>query len=115
MLALPNLLNGKNTTTRTLVERVRERIAGLGCDGVWARSAGSHVLLGVADEEAFARLTPLGGASYGLAFRDESSGATSSSEVLVNWELLLVDTLPDVIEHALVAIDALDLPAIADA
>jgi hypothetical protein len=114
MLALPNALLGRNTSTRSLVERVRERIAGLGCDRVWARNAGSHVLLGVGEEEAFARLTPLGGASYGLAFRDASS-ATAVSNVLINWEMLLVDTLADVVEHALVAIDALELPATADA
>jgi hypothetical protein len=115
MLALPDARLGKNTSTRTLVERVRERIAGLGCDRVWARNAGSHVLLGVGNEEAFARLTPLGGASYGLAFREASSGATPVSDVLINWEMLLVDTLPDVVEHALVAIDALELPPAADA
>lgn len=82
---------------RPLVDRVRDAIASLGCDRVWARSAGPHVLLGLRGDDAFARLTPLGGGQFGLAFRAPST-----------WEpLLLVDALADVVEHALVAVDAL--------
>ena len=82
---------------RPLVDRVRDAIASLGCDRVWARSAGPHVLLGLRGDDAFARLTPLGGGQFGLAFRGPST-----------WEpLLLVDALADVVEHSLVAVDAL--------
>lgn len=83
---------------RPLVDRVRDAIASLGCDRVWARSAGPHVLLGLRGDDAFARLTPLGNASYGLAFRGPEEA----------WEpLLLVDSLGEIVEHALVAVDAL--------
>jgi hypothetical protein len=67
---------------------------------VWARGAGLHVLLGLYGEEAFARLTPLGGSQFGLAFR--SRGAEGM------WEpLLFAGDLEEVVEHALVAEDAL--------
>ena len=69
---------------------------------VWARSAGLHVLLGLRGQDAFARLTPLGGGAYGLAFR--GSGPDGQRE----WEpLLLVDELEQVVEHALIAEGAL--------
>jgi hypothetical protein len=90
---------------RADLERVRERIAHLGCERVWARSAGSHVLLGLRGEEAYARVSPIRGALYGLAFRAGCGGAQHSNE---KWDgLLLVDTLADVVEHALIAVDAL--------
>ena len=99
-------------TTLTLVDRVRGAIAELstragvrGAD-VWARSAGPHVLLGLCDEEAFARLTPLGGTLFGLAFR--AAGRRPSQKN--SWEpMLLVDELVDVVEHAIVAIEAVPI------
>jgi hypothetical protein len=67
---------------------------------VWARKSGHHVLLGIQGEDAFARLTPLGGTQYGLAFR--------APEPQSGWQpLLLVDELKQVVEHALVAEGAL--------
>jgi hypothetical protein len=95
------------------VERVREKIASLGCDRVWARGSGSQVLLGLRGEDAYARLTPVRdsvrGSVFGLAFRD--AGETSATEPPTSrrgWHpLLLVDTLEDLVEHALVAVDAI--------
>ena len=83
---------------RAPLQRVRDAISALGCSRAWARGAGHHVLV-VLGDEAFARLTPLGGGAFGLAFR---------SRTLQSWEpMLLVDELCDVVEHALVAVDAL--------
>jgi hypothetical protein len=94
---------------RSLVERVRDAVTLFERAAsspphrkVWARSAGLHVLLGLRGKDAFARLTPLGGASYGLAFRG------SGPEGQLEWEpLLLVDELDQVVEHALIAEGAL--------
>ncbi len=86
---------------RPLVDRVRDALASFdGVRPVWARGAGLHVLLGLHGEDAFARLTPLGGTQVGLAFR--------AAEPQAGWEaLLLVDDLEQVVEHALVAEGAL--------
>ena len=81
---------------RTLVDRVSDALAALACTGVWARAVGRHVLLGQNGAEPFARLTALGGGSYGLAFQYAAGGVGGK------WELLLVDDLPAVVEHALV-------------
>ena len=108
------MLQGTTETTReagmTLVDRVHDAIAQLapavaGGPDVWARSAGPHVLMGLSGDEAFARLTPLGGALFGLAFRAlEATGEGGG------WEpLLLVDDLPSVVEHALVAVEAVTI------
>jgi|SRR5579859_2460402 len=112
MLQLLAPLPAKNT--RPLVDRVRDRIAALGCERVWARSADSHILLGRDDEGPFARISPLGGASYGLAFRANDpgpppgDGPQSGGDGVERWEpLFLVDVLGDVVEHALVAVGAL--------
>ena len=94
-----------------LVERVRDTVTSL--QGtlrrprtVWARGSGLHVLLGLYGEDAFARLTPLGGTSYGLAFRSAGAGPRASEGP--GWEpLLLVDELEQVVEHALIAEGAL--------
>jgi hypothetical protein len=83
---------------RTLIERVGDALAALACTRVWVRGAGRHVLLGLNDEEPFARLTALGAGSYGLAFHGGTRG---------EWELLLVDDLPAVVEHALIGANAL--------
>jgi hypothetical protein len=99
-----------HATSLTLVDRVRQAIAELVSRGlpgadVWARSAGPHVLLGFRDQESFARLTPLGGTLFGLAFR-----AASVRERKNAWEpMLLVDELVDVVEHAIVAIEAVPI------
>ena len=88
---------------RTLVELVRDAASGLGCTRVWASEDGPHVLLGFRGDAAFARLTPLRGAAFGLAFR-KPGGSTSNPR----WEpLFVVDAFPHVVEHALVAVDAL--------
>src|SRR5579859_3367882 len=93
----------------SLVERVREKLAELGCERVWARGAGSQVLLGLRGEDAYARLTPVRDSLYGLAFRTVESEAANP-----RWEpLLLIDVLEDLVEHALVAVDA--LPELPDA
>jgi hypothetical protein len=102
------------TTARTLVERVRDAAHNLGCTGIWARAAGRHVLIGLAADDAFARITPLGGTAYGLAFRTLAPDGDSCALEEVppalqspRWEpVLLVDGLADVVEHALIAVDA---------
>ena len=77
----------RQPTLPTLLDRVRDVLDALDCDRVWARTSGPHVLIGLRGDEAFARLTPL---------------AHNNA-----WEpLLLVDELEDVVEHALVAVDA---------
>jgi hypothetical protein len=77
-----------------LVDRVIDMLGVLRSTEVWARGAGRHVLLGVG-QEPFARLTALGGGSYGLAFQNSERGK--------HWPLLLVDDLAAVVEHALIA------------
>jgi hypothetical protein len=93
---------------RTLCQRVGDAVASHATDRVWARASGPHVLLGFRGSDEFARVTPLGGASYGLAFRAldaaNANGAHGSA-----WEpLFLVDDLASVVEHALVAVGVLD-------
>jgi|SRR5580658_1999116 hypothetical protein len=98
---------------RPLVDRVRD--AAFSFDGwysVWARSSGIHVLLGLEGEDAFARLTPLGGTQFGLAFRAsparDGSGESDAEAPTSPWEpLLLIDELEQVVEHALIAEGAL--------
>jgi hypothetical protein len=88
------------TDDRGMVDLVQEVATALGCTRVWAREEGQHVLLGFRGDEAFARLTRLRGAAVGLAFRRPGPA--------VRWEpLFVVDELPGVVEHALVAVDAL--------
>jgi hypothetical protein len=82
---------------RTLIDRVGDALAALAGARVWVRGAGRHVLLSLGSEEPFARLTALGGGSYGLAFQGGVAG---------KWELLLVDDLRGVVEHALVGASA---------
>jgi hypothetical protein len=92
------------------VDRVRKVAGSLGCTNVWARGSGPYVLLGMRGGDAFARLTALGGGSYGLAFRAPVEAGRSGAPL--HWEpLLLVDELADVVEHALVGANALPLDA----
>ena len=84
----------------SLVDRVIVVLAMLRSTDVWARGAGRHVLLGLTGQEPFARLTALGGVSYGLAFQSGQRGQRDK------WELLLIDGLTAVVEHALVACTA---------
>lgn len=103
--------------TRSFIERVRDYVDALGRPSlpVWARASGPHVLLSLWQGDAFARLTPLGGGQYGLAFRASAGegprthdGTAARATHTNAWEpLLLVDELADVVEHALVAVDAL--------
>lgn len=94
--------------SRSLVDRVRDRAAALGCHGVWAQASGPHVLLGRNDSEAFARVTPIGPGAFGLAFRNVEADAAEAP----SWDaVLLIDALSDVVEHALVGEGA--LPSIA--
>jgi hypothetical protein len=96
---------------RPLPDRVRDAARALGCSIVWTRAIGPHVLLGLGDEEAFARVTPLGGNAFGLAFRVDGETETVPGDAS-NWEpLLLIDDLSDVVEHALIAEGALALEA----
>jgi len=89
-----------------LVDRVRRIAGGLGCTEVWARASGPYVLLGLQSGDAFARLTALGGDSYGLAFR--ATPETSKTGVTPVWDpVLLVDELAGVVELALVGASAL--------
>jgi hypothetical protein len=107
------------------VERVREKIASLGCDRVWVRGAGSQVLLGLRGHEPYARLTPVRECFFGLAFRDDQSlcepcdDEAERTDVPASgpgwYPLLLIDALEDLVEHALVAVDALPIPAATDA
>jgi len=94
--------SSRASTHPTLLQRVSDAIDLLGCENLRARSAGPHVVLGICGGEPYARLTPLGGASYGLAFRAMEMPSAHTS----TWEpLLLVDDLLSVIEHVLVAVD----------
>lgn len=96
---------------RPLADRVREAARDLGCGVAWARSIGPHVLLGLGESEAFARVTAIGGNAFGLAFRSQDDEA-ESGQAESKWEpMLLVDNLSDVVEHALVAEGALALEA----
>jgi hypothetical protein len=99
-----------------IIERVRKVASALGCAGVWARATGPYILLGLRGGDAFARLTALGGASYGLAFRAGfATGGAAASDArgasarhATTWDpVLLIDELVDVVEHALVGASAL--------
>jgi hypothetical protein len=98
---------------RPVLDRVHAAARELGCTIVWARAIGSHVLLGLGDSEAFARVTVLGGEAFGLAFRSQDDGAEGEDgHPESKWEpMLLVGDLFDVVEHALVAEGALALEA----
>jgi hypothetical protein len=98
------------TSARSYADRVRDVARALGCANMWARAYGRHVLLGIGDDEPFARVTPLGGGAYGLAFRSpcQVDGETGYAPHLKTWEpILLVDVLPQVVEHALIGEGAL--------
>jgi hypothetical protein len=111
------LTNGSPSEPSAIVERVRKVVSALGCAGVWARATGPYILLGLRGGDAFARLTALGGASYGLAFRagfgtgdsnDAGGGSGKSNGGGATWDpVLLIDELVDVVEHALVGASAL--------
>jgi hypothetical protein len=115
------LSNGSSAAQPSaIVERVRKVASALGCAGVWVRATGPYILLGLRGGDAFARLTALGGTSYGLAFRagrspsDGEGSETRRREATATgaWDpVLLIDELVDVVEHALVGASA--LPAIA--
>jgi hypothetical protein len=114
------LSNGSSVAQPSVIERVRKVASALGCAGVWARATGPYILLGLRGGDAFARLTALGGASYGLAFRAGfGAGASEGSETrrrdagaTSTWDpVLLIDELVDVVEHALVGVSALPASA----
>jgi hypothetical protein len=89
---------------RAIVENVAKIAGALGCAGVWARTTGPYILLGLRGGDAFARLTALGGASYGLAFRAAPDDKRAQPAA---WEpVLLIDELTAAIEHALIGIGA---------
>ena len=90
--------------SRSLLHRVGEAISSLACDRVWTRASGPHVLIGLRGDDVFARVTPLGNGSFGLAFRAAEARSSHTNA----WEpLFLVDELSAVVEHALVAVDAI--------
>ncbi len=96
-----------------LAERVRETAYRLGCQSLWARAAGRHVILGMGEHEAFARVTPLGDSAYGLAFRASplhaSADANGGPPPVSRWApLLLIDALAAVVEHALIGEGAIE-------
>ncbi len=107
------LSNGSPAEPSAIIERVRKVATALGCAGVWARATGPYILLGLRGGDAFARLTALGGASYGLAFRAGVGTADDAPEggrkfTGTTWDpVLLIDELVDVVEHALVGVRAL--------
>ncbi|HEY1691907.1 MAG TPA: hypothetical protein VGG39_07080 [Polyangiaceae bacterium] len=93
---------------RALLQRVVDAIASLAGDRVWARSSGPHVLLGLRGDDCYARVTPLGNGSFGLAFRAVEARSSHTNA----WEpLFLVDDLASIVEHALVAVDAIAIDA----
>ena len=100
---------------RPFSDRVRSVATDLGCTILWTRPNGPHVLLGLGGDEAFARVTPLGGDAFGLSFRSPEpapKGASDDAAAAPKWQpMLLVDDLPNVVEHALVAERALPLRA----
>ena len=107
-------LSNGSAEPSAIVERVRKVATALGCTGVWARATGPYILLGMRGGDAFARLTALGGTSYGLAFRagvgDDASQGDPCERKLggTTWDPgLLIDELVDVVEHALVGARAL--------
>jgi len=93
-----NLATSAPASGPALVDRVNDALAGLQSSDVWARCAGRHVLLGMEGKQPFARLTALGGHSYGLSFHSGERGK--------HWQLLLVDDLAAIVEPALVACTA---------
>lgn len=107
VIAAVPVANARASAT-LLADRVRERASALGCDEIWARAAGRHVILGIGELEAFARITPLGESAYGLAFRTppafHGSLATAKGTASASrWApLLLIDELAAVVEHALI-------------
>ena len=105
-------LSNGSAEPSAIVERVRKVATALGCTGVWARATGPYILLGMRGGDAFARLTALGGASYGLAFRAgfgiDDAGDSKRPSGGATWDpVLLIDDLVDVVEHALVGASAL--------
>lgn len=124
-----------------LAERVRDFACTFGVGGagseagrdLWVRAAGRHIIVGRGENEAFARITPLGPEAYGLAFREpEAADANDASADAIGanadggagtdtsaasrsrcarWApLLLIDALADVVEHALIGEGAMDQP-----
>lgn len=103
---LPVVGASASANQRSPLQRVRDAISSLGCPRVWARGIGHHVLVGLPGNDAFARLTPLGGSAFGLSFRAVVAGGSPS----LRWEpMFLVDELGELVEHALVAVDALGI------
>ena len=91
-----------SSETRGSLQRVRDTIQSLGCPRAWAKSAGRHVLVGISDDEAFARVTPMPAGAYGLSFRSPDPAAS--------WApMLLVDDLAEVVLHALVGAEAIGI------
>jgi hypothetical protein len=69
--------------------------------------------LGLGADEAFARVTPLGGTAFGLAFRCANDSVVDEDwaeegPAQPRWQpMLLIDELSAVVQHALVAEGAL--------
>jgi hypothetical protein len=94
--------------TRTLADRVRDIGRALGCDAIWVRASGPHVLVGLGADEGFARVTPLGSGAFGLSFRSPDPVDQPRTQP---WEdMFLVDALAEIVEHALIGAGALPTP-----
>jgi hypothetical protein len=94
---------------RTLADRVRDIGRALGCDAIWVRASGPHVLVGLGMDEAFARVTPLGSGAFGLSFRSPDPVAEPR---MPPWEpMFLVDSLAEIVEHALIGAGTLPTPS----
>ena len=83
---------------RALVERVKQRLTVLGdFSHLQVRSNGPHIVIAArGGADPVARLTALGPDSFGLSFPQPSG----------RWDMLLIDTLDDVVENVTVAIAA---------
>jgi hypothetical protein len=87
-----------SSNARELVDRVRRTLEGLGnFSHLHVRSNGPHIVIAAqGGADPLARLTALGNDAFGLSFPQPGG----------RWDMLLVDTLDDVVENVSVALAA---------